>query len=89
MSSVICRGFYLVNRFTRGAGTTGVSVNQRQRGGEWVLLGTFDFVPGQGHRARITDNANGLAMADAVKFPRANASKVYAIYADHLNTLDL
>ncbi len=71
---------------TGTAGTTTVAVNQQLRDGEWVLLGTFAMAPGVGHNVRLTDNANGLVVADAVKFVPDNASTVYAVHTDHLNT---
>ena len=71
---------------THSSGTTPVVVDQQQRDGEWVLLGTFNAAPGQGHNVRLTDNANGLVVADAVKFIPANANTVYAVHTDHLNT---
>jgi RHS repeat-associated protein len=71
---------------TGTAGTTPVAVNQQLRDGEWVLLGTFAMAPGVGHNVKLTDNANGLVVADAVKFVPDNASTVYAVHTDHLNT---
>src|SRR5262249_48607411 len=44
-------------------GTTNVSVDQTQHGSEWVLLGTFNLV--NGNNVALTDNANGLVVADA------------------------
>ena len=70
---------------TSSSGTTPVAVNQQQNDGEWVLLGTFNRTPGQGHKVRLTDNANGLVVADAVKFIPADESTVYAVQTDHLN----
>lgn len=46
-------------------GDTEVTVNQQQGGGQWQLLGTFVLTPGQRH-LRLTDQANGYVIADAV-----------------------
>lgn len=71
---------------TSAAGTSAVLVNQQARDGEWALLGTYSLTPGQAHKVTLTDNANGLVVADAVKFVPADAGTVYAIHTDHLNT---
>lgn len=42
-----------------------MTVNQQQGGGQWQLLGTFVLTPGQRH-LRLTDQANGYVIADAV-----------------------
>jgi hypothetical protein len=57
------------------AGGTVVRVNQSERGGQWNLLGTFDFEAG----SHVVDVHNGGSMpgafvcADAVRFVRAGA----------------
>ena len=51
-------------------GQTTVTVNQKNTGGIWVLLGTFDLDPAAGHRVVLADNANGQIFADAVRFVR-------------------
>ena len=43
---------------THLGGTTTVTVDQRQRVGEWVYLGGYSMVNGQGHKVRLTYNAN-------------------------------
>jgi RHS repeat-associated protein len=47
-------------------GSTTVSVNQQINGSRWYPLGTFSLTPGQNHRVVLTNDANGLAIADAV-----------------------
>jgi len=49
-------------------GSTSLSVDQRQGGGTWQPLGTFAFVPGQGLGVTLSDNADGVVIADAVRF---------------------
>ena len=56
------------------AGNTGVSTNQQQNGGSWQSLGTFDFAPGQGQGVTLTDRANGVVVADAVRWVGPSAA---------------
>ncbi|PTM60037.1 N-acetylmuramoyl-L-alanine amidase [Desmospora activa] len=43
-------------------------INQKQNGGRWVEVGVFPFQAGQEGRVRLTDNADGYVIADAVRF---------------------
>jgi hypothetical protein len=44
-------------------------INQKESPKEWRLLGHFPFAPGKpGHVQFITDEANGIVLADAVRF---------------------
>ncbi len=55
---------------TYNGGSTTVQVNQQAGGGAWNLLGTFNFVAGQGD-VKITDGHTDTAqvvIADAIKF---------------------
>ncbi|MEV4110237.1 exo-alpha-sialidase [Nonomuraea sp. NPDC049695] len=58
------------------AGTTSVTVNQRNRGvpdprtGEWTSLGTFSFKAGLAGYVELSDAADGYVIADAVRFRR-------------------
>jgi RHS repeat-associated protein len=54
-------------------GSTTVTVNQQINGGQWNLLGTFDMAPGQNHRVVVTNNANGVVVADAIQFEPTDA----------------
>lgn len=54
--------------FARDGART-VRVDQRERGARWVSLGTFDFAAGPA-RVVITDDANRVVIADAVRFRR-------------------
>ena len=47
-------------------GATVVTVNQKLSGGQWNLLGTFDFTAGLQYSALVTNDADGLVVADAV-----------------------
>ncbi|MCX7919919.1 MAG: polysaccharide deacetylase family protein [bacterium] len=49
-------------------GTTTVYVDQRQIGFQWRLLGTYPFSAGTTGYVRLTDTANGVVIADAIKF---------------------
>ena len=59
-------------------GRTSVTVNQREQAGDWLLLGTFDFRPGEEAYVEVrNDRADGLVFADAVLFkpvPDPNAA---------------
>jgi hypothetical protein len=48
-----------------------IEVNQRLTGGQWVLLGTYDFVPGSGGVEVSNEGTTGYVIADAVKFEPA------------------
>lgn len=45
-----------------------ITVNQKTNGGKWVFLGTFYFKAGNFANIRLSDNAKGYVIADAVKF---------------------
>jgi hypothetical protein len=50
-------------------GTTALSLNQRQNGGQWNYLGALIFNPGTGGYVTIqTTGADGYVIADAVRF---------------------
>ncbi|MGA1874766.1 MAG: InlB B-repeat-containing protein [bacterium] len=49
-------------------GTFTTTVDQRTGGGIWTLLGTFPFVEGTSGYVQLTDLADGVVVADAVKF---------------------
>ncbi|MDH3473769.1 MAG: DUF6531 domain-containing protein [Rhodospirillales bacterium] len=77
---VFARWIALSNRATdapytvhHAGGTTTLRVNQEINDGQWVLLGSFDFVPGAGHKVVLSDDANEYVIADAVRFLRDRA----------------
>jgi polysaccharide biosynthesis protein PslG len=51
-----------------GEGSKSVSVNQRDGGGAWQSLGTFRFAPGSDNGVSLSDKADGVVVADAVRF---------------------
>ncbi|MCU7860803.1 MAG: hypothetical protein KZQ86_13455, partial [Candidatus Thiodiazotropha sp. (ex Lucinoma kastoroae)] len=52
---------------THNGGTTTVRVDQRIQGGEWNLLGTYDFTQGGQHSITLSDDADGTyVIADAI-----------------------
>ncbi len=82
---------YLVEH---SAGSTLVLADQQQNGGQWNLLGTFDFDQGTGYDIRLTDQADGHVIADAIMLSPVEgqpnrfvwhlqipASGEYAVYA--------
>ena len=50
------------------SGTANVSVNQKNNGTSWQSLGSFDFQPGKGQGVVLTDKADGVVVADALRF---------------------
>src|SRR5205823_7792258 len=50
------------------AGATSAAVNQKVNGGNWQSLGSFDFQPGKGQGVTLTDKADGVVVADAIRF---------------------
>ncbi|MFD3914192.1 exo-alpha-sialidase [Streptomyces sp. NPDC058603] len=48
-------------------GSTTVRVDQRERGGQWVSLGSYPFTAGGGGTVELSDAADGYVVADAVR----------------------
>ena len=82
---------YTINH---ASGTSSISVNQRQNGGDWQLLGSYSFNAGTA-TVELTDQANGYVIADAVMLvppgappnqvvwdPQLAAAGEYEIYAN-------
>jgi RHS repeat-associated protein len=68
-------------------GSNQFTANMQASGGEWNPVGTFTFTAGQNHRIELSDAANGVVVADAVKLvPASQADNVAYIHADHLDT---
>src|ERR687886_1905743 len=60
---------------THAGGAAPVSVDQRSNGGDWHPLGPFNFSPGAGQGVRLSDKADGIVVADAVRWvPSSGAS---------------
>jgi hypothetical protein len=53
---------------THAGGTTNVSVDQRSNGGAWQSLGTFRFGPAPEQGVSLSDKADGVVIADAVRW---------------------
>src|ERR1700736_5928508 len=53
---------------THAAGSQPVSMDQRSGGGAWQSLGTFNFTPGADNGVSLSDKADGVVVADAVRF---------------------
>jgi hypothetical protein len=52
---------------THGTDAASVSVDQRVNGGVWQSLGTFDFTAALEQSVRLSDKADGIVIADAVR----------------------
>src|SRR5947209_993297 len=64
---------------THAAGTASITVDQRSKGGDWQSLGTFSFSPGASQGVRLSDKADGVVVADAVRWvPSSGASPASA-----------
>ena len=48
-------------------GQTTVHMNQKINGLEWNALGTYHFEPNEDHRIELTDRADGIVIADAIR----------------------
>src|SRR5216683_3512828 len=59
---------------TNAAGSVSVSVDQRTKGSEWQSLGTFGFKPSADERVTLSDKANGIVIADAVRWVPASTA---------------
>ncbi|GGA44727.1 hypothetical protein GCM10007416_17260 [Kroppenstedtia guangzhouensis] len=51
-------------------------VNQRSGGGNWVELGVFPFQQGKAAKVKLTDQADGYVIADAVQFEKVDGMKI-------------
>ncbi|CAL9644661.1 hypothetical protein SUDANB15_06419 [Streptomyces sp. enrichment culture] len=49
------------------------TVDQTQRAGEWISLGSYAFVEDGPQKVTLTDAANGTVLADSVKLVRSHA----------------
>jgi RHS repeat-associated protein len=73
---------------TRDGGTSSVTLNQKQNGGSWVLLGSYNFTPAAGQKVTLAASADGTTIADAMLFVGAGAQPANLLYvhADHLGS---
>jgi len=65
-------------------GTAFVSVNQQQLGGQWQLLGNFNFDAGNAI-IELTDDANGYVIADAVMLVPTSAPQNQVVWDPELS----
>jgi polysaccharide biosynthesis protein PslG len=49
-------------------GTKSMSVDQRSGGGAWQSLGTYRFTPGTDNGISLSDKADGVVVADGIRF---------------------
>jgi RHS repeat-associated protein len=72
---------------THDGGDTDVTVSQRQSGGQWALLGTFDLTPSSGHKVVLKTTAAGPVVADAIRLVADDVpGNVIYVHSDHLAT---
>jgi hypothetical protein len=55
------------------SGSIDLRRDQRSNGGDWQLLGDFDFSPGQDQGVRLTGSGDGVLVADAIRWLPAPA----------------
>ncbi|MGW2052817.1 golvesin C-terminal-like domain-containing protein [Streptomyces sp. NPDC001840] len=56
-------------------GSATKTVDQTQRPGEWISLGSYSFVEDGPQKVTLTDAANGTVLADTVKLVRSNSAE--------------
>jgi hypothetical protein len=59
---------------TGASGPAAVSVDQRSNGGAWRSLGVYSFSGGAGQGVQLSDKADGVVVADAVRFTPSSDS---------------
>ena len=73
---------------THDAGTHTVSVDESTNGGQWNLVGTYDFTAGTGGVTIRTDGTTSHVAADAVRFLRVGDIVALTVTVDPLTTAD-
>jgi len=63
-----------------GGGTSLVTVNQKQNGGQWNLLGTYSFAPAAGHKVTLTASSDGNVVADTIKLVGTGPAPANLVY---------
>jgi RHS repeat-associated protein len=61
-------------------GTSLVTVSQKQNGGQWNLLGTWNFAPSAGHQVTLTASSDGAVVADAIKLVGTGPAPANLVY---------
>lgn len=59
---------------THAGGTSSVTVDQRTNGGTWRSLGTFNFSADANQGVTLSDKANGVVIADAIRWLPAGSA---------------
>ncbi|MFI7440573.1 DNRLRE domain-containing protein [Nonomuraea indica] len=73
---------------THDGGTADVTIDQTKNPGTWIELGTYTFTAGNTGSVKLTDDANGTVVADAVKLVRDNAGDTDTETKDFTYTYD-
>ncbi|MGW7483467.1 DNRLRE domain-containing protein [Nonomuraea muscovyensis] len=73
---------------THDGGTADVTIDQTKNPGTWVELGAYTFTAGNTGSVKLTDDANGTVVADAVKLVRDNAGDTDTETKDFTYTYD-
>ncbi|QEX22835.1 hypothetical protein FRZ61_27680 [Hypericibacter adhaerens] len=61
-------------------GTSLVTASQKQNGGQWNLLGTWNFAPSAGHQVTLTASSDGNVVADAIKLVGTGPAPADLVY---------
>jgi RHS repeat-associated protein len=71
---------------THAGGSATVTKDQNQNGGSWQLLGNYSFTAGTQYTVKLTQNAGGFVIADAIQVvpPAAAGTAVHYVYADQI-----
>ncbi len=73
---------------THNTGTSTVSVDESINGGQWNLVGTYNFTAGTGSLMIRTDGTTSHVAADAVRFMRVGDIVGLTVTVDPLTTTD-
>ncbi|WP_225308609.1 golvesin C-terminal-like domain-containing protein [Hypericibacter terrae] len=63
-----------------GGGTSLITLNQKQNGGQWNLLGTYSFAPSSGHQVTLTASGDGTVVADAIRLVGTGPAPADLVY---------
>ncbi len=69
-------------------GTSTVSMDESTNGGQWNLVGAYDFTAGTGSMTVRTDGTTSHVAADAVRFLRIGNIGALAVTVDPLTSMD-
>ena len=73
---------------THASGTSTATVNQKQNGGVWTLLGTYNFAANAGNKVALGAAADGTVIADAILLvgQGTQPGNLLYVHPDHLGT---